>query len=181
MKIGVNCGHTLKGAGYGVSGLVEETKWTRIIGYGVMSELMKRQYNVVNCTCDYADTQNKYLAESVKLANDNKVDFFISIHLNACATHLAKGSEVYTHNGKAHTAAVKVLEALHKYGFTNRNVKNGNELYVIRKTAAEAMLIEVCFCDNDGDLEIIRKQGTDKLIKGLAQAIDEGLQEMYRN
>ena len=61
---------------------------------------------------------------------------------------------------------------IERLGFFNRGVKAGNGLYVIRKTRAKAMLIEVCFCDNEEDVAVYNDSGAQEAI---AQAVFNGI------
>lgn len=146
MKIGVNCGHTLKGSGSGAAGFINESVETRNVGNRLIELLKNNDNEVVNCTVDKADTQNAYLVECVKLANQQDLDYFISIHFNAGG---GKGTEIYTYKGKEYIEALKICENISTLGFNNRGIKDGSNLYVIRKTKAKSMLIEICFVDSD--------------------------------
>ncbi|KIE48337.1 N-acetylmuramoyl-L-alanine amidase family protein [Clostridium argentinense CDC 2741] len=55
-------------------------------------------------------------------------------------------------HGVAFQEATRVLNNLVGLGYTNRGIKDGSNLYVIRNTKAKAMLIECCFCDNKEDM-----------------------------
>ena len=39
MTIGINCGHTASGAGYGAVGIIKESEHTRLVGRALMSLL----------------------------------------------------------------------------------------------------------------------------------------------
>lgn len=172
MTIGVNCGHTISGAGYGAVGLIKESNHTRLVGYSLMEKLRAAGVKVVDCTIDEAGTQNEYLAAAVALANREDLDWFISIHFNASASHTGQGVEVYTYEGRQYQDALDVCNNIAAYGFKNRGVKAGSGLYVINKTKAKAMLIEVCFCDNQADVDLYNKIGGADTI---AQAIFNGI------
>lgn len=146
MKIGINCGHTLKGPGSGADGIINESLETRNVGNALIELLKNNGNEVINCTVDQADSQNAYLVECVKLANQQDLDYFISIHFNAGG---GKGTEVYTYKGKEYIEALKVCENISTLGFNNRGIKDGSGMYVIRKTKAKSMLIEVCFVNSD--------------------------------
>ncbi len=159
MTIGVNCGHTISGAGYGAVGIIKESNHTRLVGYSLMEKLRAASVKVVDCTIDEAGTQNEYLAAAVALANREDLDWFISIHFNASASHTGQGVEVYTYEGRQYEEALNVCNNISAFGFKNRGVKAGSGLYVINKTKAKAMLIEVCFCDNQADVDLYNKIG----------------------
>lgn len=123
---------------------------------------------MVDCTIDSANTQAEYLAAAVALANRQDLDWFISIHFNASAAHTGHGVEVYTYEGRQYQDALDVCNNMAELGFENRGVKVGSGLYVIRKTKAKSMLIEVCFCDNEQDVNLYHAAGG---AAGIAKAI----------
>lgn len=146
MKIVINAGHTKFGKGTGAVGKLNESIETRIIAYRVMELLTASNHEIIPAVFDRSDNN---LKEAVDLSND--ADLFVSIHLNAGG---GTGSEVYTWQGKETSKAKNVLTNLSSLGFKNRGIKDGSDLYVIKKTKCESMLIEVCFVDNDNDFKI---------------------------
>lgn len=171
MVIGINCGHTKTGAGAGAVGIIRESEHTRLVGYALMDKLAAAGIEVIDCTIDQAETQSAYLAQAVEMANAENLDWFVSIHFNASGSHEGHGVEVYTYQGRQYPDALEVCKNLENLGFSNRGVKDGSGLYVVRKTKAKSMLIEVCFCDNDTDVALYQSYGYDRI----AQAIFEAL------
>lgn len=174
MVIGINCGHTVDGPGMGAVGIIRESEHTRLVGDSLMKMLTDAGASVVNCTVDRATSQEAYLEKTVQTANQSSLDLFISIHFNASKEHRAKGTEVYTYEGKKHSAAIAICTRLEKLGFANRGVKDGSGFYVIRRTKARAILVEVCFCDNERDVETYERAGSQDAVAG---AIYEALCE----
>lgn len=172
MVIGVNCGHTVSGPGYGAVGIIKESEHTRMVGQALMSLLRSAGVTVIDCTIDQANTQQEYLAAAVALANRQNLDWFLSIHFNASAEHTGKGVEVYTYEGRQYQDALDVCSEISSLGFVNRGVKEGTGLYVIRKTKAKSMLIECCFCDNKEDMDAYEAAGG---AEGIARAIYRGI------
>ena len=175
MRIGVNCGHTVEGAGSGAVGLFKESEHTRLVGNILMKKLSDSGANVVNCTIDRAETQEAYLVKSVMLANQSELDLFISIHFNASGEHKGQGVEVYTYKGRKHPDALDVCARIAEMGFINRGVKDGSGLYVIRNTKARAMLIEVCFCDNEKYVDTYYRIGGEGIANAIFSAIYEAM------
>ena len=172
MAIGINCGHTTSGPGYGAVGVIKESEHTRLVGQALMGLLRAAGVAVIDCTIDQANTQQEYLAAAVALANRQDLDWFISIHFNASKTREGHGVEVYTYKGRQYQDALDVCENIESLGFTNRGVKAGSGLYVIRKTKAKSMLIECCFCDNAADMDTYQAAGgAEEMAKAIYKAI----------
>lgn len=171
MVVGVNCGHTTSGPGYGAVGIIKEAEHTRLVGQALMGLLRQAGVSVVDCTIDKANSQNEYLDVAVALANRQDLDWFISIHFNASTAHTGHGVEVYTYEGRQYQDVLDVCNGIAALGFTNRGVKAGTGLYVIRKTKAKAMLIEVCFCDNEEDVNRYLSIGYNGIAEAICKAI----------
>ncbi len=95
-------------------------------------------------------------------------DYLVSIHLNSGG---GRGSEIFAMSSAGNALASKVLNELVALDFTNRGVKDGSGLYVIRHSNPVAILIEVCFVDSQGDADLYNRLGADVI----ATAIAEGL------
>lgn len=167
MIIGINAGHTKSGAGYGAVGRIKESEHTRKVAAALKAYLKAAGVVIKDCTIDTASTQNAYLARVVELANGKELEWFVSIHFNAGG---GRGVEVYTYEGRQYQDAVEVCENIAALGFRNRGVKAGTGLYVIRKTKAKSMLIEVCFVDTD-DADKYLAIGADKIGQAIAAAL----------
>lgn len=165
--IGINAGHTAGGPGYGAVGIIKESEHTRKVAAALRKYLEASGVQVKDCTINAATSQNSYLVKVVELANGQELTWFISIHFNAGG---GRGVEVYTYMGRQYGDAVEVCRAIAALGFKNRGVKEGTGLYVIRKTRAKAMLIEVCFVDSQ-DANHYLETGADKIGQAIASAL----------
>ena len=170
MIIGINAGHTITGLGSGAVGIINESTETRAVGNALMNLLKANGHEVVNCTIDKASSQNAYLAQAVEMANRQDLDYFISFHFNAY-NGKAFGTEVYTYEGRQFADALEVCANISALGFANRGVKNGTGLYVVKKTKAKSMLIEVCFVDNVEDVETYKRVGANTIAEAVYKAI----------
>ena len=172
MIIGLDMGHTLSGAGTGARGYVEETVKNREAGNRLMAMLREKGHTVINCTVDKSSND---LYDRVRKANAQKLDLFVSLHLNAFkSTTSEMGVETHIYNGNysgkeanrkyaqaIQTALVKDVK------WIDRKVKESN-FYVLRETVAPAVLVELGFCDSQGDMN---KWNTEKIAAALFRGI----------
>lgn len=165
IKIVVNAGHTKFGKGTGAIGKLVESVETRKIAYELMKQLADTKHEVIPAVFDRSENN---LKEAVDLANKSNADLFVSIHLNAGGGH---GSEVYTWRRQGTPRAVATLKYLSELGFSNRGVKDGSQLYVIRNTKSEALLIEVCFVGSDIDYSLFHTHKAEKIAKAIYKGI----------
>jgi N-acetylmuramoyl-L-alanine amidase len=103
------------------------------------------------------------LGERVRLANAAQVDRVISIHLNADADpdapgmHEARGSEALYATPRGLHVARKLEKAFSRiHDLPWRGCKERRDLYVLRRTQAPAVLLEVGFIDSEKDLQVLR-------------------------
>lgn len=98
------------------------------------------------------------LRARVDEANAWGADYFISLHTNASEFESASGSEafVYRRGDVAESLAGNILDQLSlSTGLSNRGVKARPSLYVLRKTAMPATLVELGFITNPGDASLM--------------------------
>ncbi len=114
------------------------------------------------------------LGERCQVANKNKADYFISIHLNAAAAKSANGIETfaYTTTGSAYKLAKEVQkELITATGAANRGAKSAN-YQVLRETKMPAILIETGFISNDVECMALFKDGYQNIIaEAVAKAV----------
>lgn len=156
MKIAIDCGHTLSGpdAGATGNGFKEEIK-TREIGSELINLFKNNNIEVINCTVDYSASVNDSLLERIREANNNNVDLYISIHLNAFNGQ-ANGVETHIFEyalSKSYEYAKQVQSNLVKLGYVDRGIKRGN-LYVLKYTNSPSILVECGFIDNKIDMNL---------------------------
>ena len=170
MRIGIDKGHTVQNGGVcGACGLLKESVENRPVGNKVIEKLRILGHTVIDCSCDYSKDRNEQLAAIVNKANAQKLDLFLSLHLNAGG---GTGAEVYTTNTSgAKQEAKKLIDTYcNRTGFKNRGHKYA-EFYVLRHTVAPAMLIEMAFVDTESDF----KKWNDLGAELIANAIVEGI------
>ena len=133
----------------GAKGLLDETAEDRKVTARVISALRAAGHTVYDCTDDSGRTQGQNLANIVAKCNTHPVDLNISNHLNAGG---GTGVEVWCYNEKTKDIAAAICASVSTaLGIPNRGVKYSKNLYVLRKTAGSAILVECCFVDNQND------------------------------
>lgn len=174
MIIGIDKGHSIwDKSPCGAIGLLNESKENRLVGDRLIEKLRALGHTVIDCSCDSASNVNEQLAAIVNKANSQKLDIFLSLHLNSGG---GTGAEIYTTNTSG--AKLKAKKLINTYcegtGYKNRGYKYA-EFYVLRHTNAPAMLLEMCFVDTESDFKRWNNLGveniTDIIIKGIVGGI----------
>ena len=101
------------------------------------------------------------LAARVQDANAWGADYFISLHTNAYDRAEASGSEafVFRQPSAAASLAEDILIGLQEAtGLENRGVFSRSSLYVLRRTAMPAILLELGFITNPRDARLMNEQ-----------------------
>ncbi|MBQ8440726.1 MAG: N-acetylmuramoyl-L-alanine amidase [Clostridia bacterium] len=98
------------------------------------------------------------LQARVNDANSWGADYFISLHANASSNPEATGVEAfaYSRNGRAFALGEDVVENISEAtGLRNRGMKVRPGLYVLRRTAMPAILVELGFISNPSDAALM--------------------------
>ena len=107
------------------------------------------------------NTNAQSLAARVNAANSWGADVFISVHVNSSSITSATGSEgyVYSSASPAFQLADDIIEGISYYtGFPARGVFIRPSLYVLRRTAMPATLIELGFITNPAEAAFMNEQ-----------------------
>lgn len=179
-KVTVHAGHNKQGKiACGASDYIDESKEARIICKKVVSLLKKNKIKAYNCTVNNGTSQLDVLKKICNKCNSKKnVDLNVSIHFNACyhsnSDKKTKGVEVVCRksNGIKKIVSEAICRNIAKIGFTNRGVKDSQSLYFLNHTSAPAILIEVCFVDDEDDA-LLYKKNKDKVARAIVDAILE--------
>ena len=113
------------------------------------------------------------LAARVRLANDWRANYFISIHCNANVNPAINGTEVYVYqqNTQSYGLAQHVLNGIvARVGTRDNGVRLNPGLYVLRRTAMPAILVELAYLSNAADAQKLRDDPY-----GFAQGIYAGM------
>ena len=109
-------------------------------------------------TAQIGSSNNTSLRLRVEDANAWGADYFISLHTNASSIPAATGSEAfaYSEGSPAFRLGEDILVWLNRTtGLQNRGMKVRSGLYVLRKTAMPAVLVELGFITNPNDAALM--------------------------
>ena len=172
MKWFLDFGHGGKDSGAVGAYNTKESDVVLKIGMIIKENLEKHNQQVITTRQD-----DKYysLDYRSKKANENKCDYFVSIHMNAATNKLAKGCEVwvYDEKSKVYTLSKNICTNLSKAINTlNRGVKVSKKFSVLRKTKMPSLLIEIDFISNS---TVETSLQSEKYIKDIANTISSSL------
>lgn len=167
-RFAIDLGHGVNYDGGAVSSLIREETIINEVGTLVIEKLINLGHWVLEVRPWTASSLGNSLTERTTKANNNNVDYYVSIHSNAGG---GTGTEVFTYAGREVSVARNILNNIVALGFKNRGIKDGSALAVIRNTEATAILIEICFIDTKSDVDLYKKIGAE----AIANAIVKGL------
>ena len=172
MKWYLDFGHGGKDSGAVGTYNTKESDIVLKIGMIIKESLEKHNQQVITTR-----QNDKYysLDYRSKKANENKCDYFVSIHMNAATSKLAKGCEVwvYDEKSKVYTLSKNICTNLSKAINTlNRGVKVSKKFSVLRKTKMPALLIEIDFISNPS---VESNLSSEKYIKDISSSISSTL------
>ena len=149
MHIAIAGGHSAYARG--ASGYLDEYDCDRAFVAQLIDAFDAQGWYVTDCSNEKPDVSAE-LREECRIANASGADLFIAVHFNAGG---GTGTEVwYYPYSSAETYAQDVSRELASaLGLPNRGAKSTAGLYVLNHTEMPAILIEVCFVDNEADAE----------------------------
>ena len=166
MIFGIDKGHGI-GKDRGAVGVIAEETIINAIGDLVINKLINIGHTVIELRPTNTNTVNESLYARYNKSDVNNCDLCISIHANCGG---GNGTEIFTYGGKDIAGAGKILNNICSLGFRNRGIKDGSNLAMVRRPQATAMLIEICFCDSEYDVNVYKNN-----IENIANAIVNGL------
>ena len=174
MKIAIRRGHNFQATGS--SALLKEVEENAKILVPTIKYLKALGHEVLDVSPSNM-TASSDLAHGVSKANSWGADLFVSIHCNKAydSYNGAIGSEciVYSKsdNYKDEVIAQRIVNNLGALGFKNRGVKERTDLYELKHTKMNAVLVECFFLEATEDVALYKKIGADSLGKAIAEGI----------
>ena len=176
-KICIDAGHGGKDAGASANNLYEKDVTLKLALK--IAKLLNEYENTEILLTRQDDTFIK-LNDRAKFANDNKADFFYSIHVNAATNIAARGYEDYIHTSLSNeSGTAKIRDIIHeeiknyvgRYNVPDRGKKKA-DFMVLRLTKMPAVLTENLFLTNGEDVKLLKD---DTFLNGLAESHVKGI------
>jgi N-acetylmuramoyl-L-alanine amidase len=167
IKIYIDQGHNPKNPNAGAEGNgLREQDIVYRIGIELANRLRANPEFEVRLSRPTASTQiGSSNSESLRLrvneANAWGADYYISLHTNASELSSASGSEAFAYSepSSAFSLGEDILYWLNRTtGLKNRGMKVRSGLYVLRKTAMPAVLVELGFITNQKDASLMNNR-----------------------
>lgn len=177
MRFTVHAGHNPDNkVACGAIGLIKESTENRNVKNEVIRLLKEEGHTVYDCTVENGTSVSDIINKQVSKMNSySDIDLHISIHFNSGANDKtgngkSTGVEVLVYNtsGTKYDTAKRICSKIEGLGYKNRGVKVRNDLGVLNKTKAQALLVECCFVDDKDDIDLYN-------YKSMAKAIVEGI------
>ena len=167
IKIYIDQGHNPQNPNAGAEGQgLREQDVTYRVGQE-LAALLRRSGNYEvrlsrpNTSTQLGSSNTTSLRARTDAANAWGADYFISIHTNASSNESATGVEAYAYARAtpAFRLGEDILDGISaSTGLRNRGMKTRPGLYVLKKTAMPAVLVELGFITNPRDASIMRDQ-----------------------
>lgn len=121
--------------------------------------------------------QQKYsLFEVSREENQSNSTLFISVHCNSSEKPKAEGTETWYYKYSipgGNAAQIMQQELIKNLGLKNRGIKSSEDLHVLKRTKATAILIELAFISNSKEEILLREKP-----ELFANAIWEGIKKI---
>ncbi len=132
---------------------------------------------LVTAGCEVETIQSESLSGICAAANASGADLFVSIHCNSAVNEDVQGTETFTFSSDrkgerlANCINNQIVEAM---DLTDRGVKYGDSLYVLKHTDMPAVLVEMAFISNEEDAALLR-DNQDDFARAIARGVTDYL------
>lgn len=169
MKIFINAGHGGTDPGAVSKNGTKEKDITNNVAALLACELIKKGYNI-----EFFQQERNVTEVSGAEVTSNS-DLFISIHCNSVTNPEARGVEVlyYTKSKKGKAIAQTIQnELVWSTKLRDRQIKARDDLHVLKRTKAPAVLIELAFLSNAKE-EKLMLENPEIFVKGIIAGIEK--------
>lgn len=146
--------------------------------------------NLNNVKVIYTRTEDKFLSldERVEIANNNSVDYLISVHCNGNPIKKVRGTESHIHDfsSKKSFSLAKEIEKQFstRAGRVSRGIKNNEDrshsIQVLKFTAMTSVLVECGFLTNTAEANYLNStHGQEILASAIFRAFRSSLETYY--
>ncbi|NBL00026.1 MAG: N-acetylmuramoyl-L-alanine amidase [Erysipelotrichia bacterium] len=121
------------------------------------------------------------MKKRIDIINQKKVDFFISIHMNAYADTSVKGSQLFycPQDEDSHLFASYIQEAITPISHSKMEIKTGN-YYILKNSHKIGVLLECGFISNVEEAKrLSNEKYQDEFVKGIKTGIMNFLSNVY--
>jgi len=176
-RIAVYAGHGGSDPG-AVSGGLREKDLNLAVSNAATAILRGWGYTVLNNRTTDVD---RSITRDANLANENRADALVEIHLNSNQGTPGTGTEAFVSvrdTGRARALGNAILNRIEALGFRNRGVKTqlnaqGQDAFgILRQTNMPAVLMELAFINNPADMARFD-------VNAMARAVAEGVREVF--
>lgn len=167
MRVFINPGHDIDLD----SGAVNPNYGTRECDVARNAGKMLARY-LQTAGCEVRTLQSDDLGLVCETSNEWGADIFVSLHCNAFNT-VARGTETLykSYNGQQLAQLIQD-QIINSINTVDRGIKKRDDLWVLNRTDAVAVLVEMAFIDNDEDLEILNND-LDTIVRAIARGITD--------
>lgn len=181
-KVTLDAGHGGKDPGAVGNGLKEKDLTLEIAKQ--TKSYLESNYSDVSVQLTRSTDKFIELPERAAIANRNKSDLFVSVHINSAGGTNGTGFETLTYNKLSTKSSTKndqkvlhasILNEIASFGVANRKEK-ADDLSVLRNTSMSAVLTESMFINNPADAKLLKDASFIKALsaghaKGIAKVL----------
>ena len=143
---------------------------------------LENMLNEVDLDVKFTRLNDKYvsLSDRVKIANNYKADYFLSIHINSANDKSVRGVEVWMYSDndkKLNKFCSDLCEGICGiFNIRNRGLKYSKNFYVLKNTSMKSALLEVDFISNESCEKDLKSEEN---IKAISSVIKDNILKLY--
>lgn len=148
---------------YGIDARVNCSEEEMKINNYIKEYMIKRIKDLghIAIDCEFSKSKNfgEILYNKVKIANNTRVDLFLSINIYFDKTN---NITLYTKGYDSEIMAENIIKSLDEFKFSSKNIINKSNLYLIKNINSQVLLANIKISnDNEEVLEVI----SEKIVK----------------